>query len=116
MGTRWAPHVPAGRPATFLGSPSSPFEELSHQGRPAGLMTGAQSLAGFGIEVLIEQDQVFPIGVCGELPVAAVQRALPGGASGRNRRVRRADISDATSPRVIVRPDPVGNSTRKSWE
>src|SRR5262249_8274882 len=74
-----APHPPGPLlgPSSYR-SPrgASPLaDQRGHQARPAGLVGGAQALAGVAVEVFVEQDQVTPVGVLLELAAVAVDRA-----------------------------------------
>ena len=73
-------------------------------------MAGAYAGPIVAVEVLVEQNEVTPVGIVaaqspctGRMPVQ----------SGRNVRVRRPEISAAVSHKVRYCPDPVGDSTLK---
>src|SRR5207253_11398417 len=51
------------------------FEQSRDQAGPAGLVSGAEALAGVAVEELVEGDQVPPAGVAGETGVVAVAGA-----------------------------------------
>src|SRR5574341_87759 len=50
------------------------LEELGHETRPAGLVAGADPGPVVAVEVLVEEDQVLPVGVGLELLCAPVDR------------------------------------------
>src|SRR5215211_3272127 len=50
------------------------IDEGCHEAGPAGLVRGAQPLSALGVEVLVEEDQVSPVGVLLELPAISVDR------------------------------------------
>ena len=43
--------------------PSQVFNKSDREGGPTGLVTRAKSLAGIAMEILVEQDQVAPVGI-----------------------------------------------------
>src|SRR6266480_2651691 len=53
------------------------FHLTDHQRGPAGLMAGTQSLAGFAVEIFVEQNQVAPVRVFGPARFVAMERAAP---------------------------------------
>ena len=55
---------------------STLLQQLGHQGRPAGLMAGAEALAGVAVEIFVEKNEIAPVGVGGKLGHAAVDRAV----------------------------------------
>src|SRR5437762_12366255 len=59
----------------FVSMAREVFHLTDHQRGPAGLMAGAQSLAGFAVEIFVEQNQVAPVRVFGPVRVVAVARA-----------------------------------------
>ena len=65
------------------------------------------------MEIFVKQDQVTPVWIGLELFEIPETGRRPF-SSCRNMLVMRRDNSPATSHRVIIFPDPVGNSTLKS--
>ena len=51
-------------------------EQSRDQRSPAGLVTGAHAAAVVAVEILVEEDQVAPMGIVREPVVTAVTRAM----------------------------------------
>ena len=64
---------------------------LGHQGRPARLVRGAQALAGLGVEVLVELEEVLEVRVVGEL-LAVLAEAGDGAVLAREEDAREAAL------------------------
>src|SRR5215212_8452411 len=63
----------------------APFiDERRDQCGPAGLMRGAQPLAGLGVEVLMEEDEIAPVGILLEFAAVAVDRPPAGRVTGED--------------------------------
>ncbi len=52
------------------------FEHAHDEGGPAGLVGGAESAAGFGVEEFVEQDEIAPVGIVGPARVFPVTGAV----------------------------------------
>ena len=77
-------------------------EEVGHEARPAGLVRGADARPGVAVEVLVEQQEVAPLGVVAELR----DSRRPGG----GRRVRDPDGDETT--RQVGPPPAVASGDR----
>src|SRR5205823_2498588 len=75
------------------------LQQLGDDGGPAGLVRGAEALAGVAVEVLVEEDQVAPVRVGLELLAGAEDRAAA---------VRAAQEEVAQPPRELPRHLPEG--------
>ena len=90
---------------------STLLQQLGDERGPAGLVARADARAGVAVEVLVERNQVVPVGIgLEQLRRAEHRPATTLVLAGRCSR-RRRESSAATSPSVIIRPDPVGHST-----
>ena len=107
-----ASRAPAPSSSRRSGSrPGRVFDVPNRQGRPAGLMAGAQAPAGFAVKVFVEQNKVAPMRVSREAGIVAVTRTSSGlRRAGKCAASRRAS-SCATSWRFMSCPEPVGHST-----
>jgi Rod binding domain-containing protein len=56
---------------------SALLQQLSHQRRPSSLMAGAQPSAGISVEILVEENEIPPIGVFLKKSRIAENRAPP---------------------------------------
>src|SRR5258708_4566825 len=93
---------------------SALLRQLGDDTRPAGPMARADARSVVSVEILVEEHQITPMRVV----------AIPGGFVHRpgvllisylkNIRVRRREISAATSQSIMYWPAPVGHSTLKS--
>src|SRR5215204_5594935 len=75
--------------ATYIGdrilAGASPFiDEGRDESGPAGLMRSAQPLSGLGVEVLMEEDEIAPVGVLLEFPAITVGWPPPRGVTGED--------------------------------
>src|SRR4051812_47120659 len=60
-----------------------PFvDEGGHEAGPACLVRGSQTLPGFGVEVLMEEDEIAPVRVLLEFPAITVDRSPSGRVTG----------------------------------
>src|SRR5437763_15027224 len=103
---RAKPHYPAD--ASLL--PRQIVEDQRRQRRPACLVVGAQALAGVAVEVLVEEEEVLPVGASVKRRSPPWQGRVPSRRA-RKRRARRRRSSVATSSRVMRFPEPGGHST-----
>ena len=91
---------------------AEPFDERRGEPAPPGLVARAESRAGLAMEVFVEQQVIAPMRIVLECSRHRRSTGRRPCSSRTKRRVSRAVISAATSNRFIVRPEPVGHSTR----
>src|SRR5215218_8259351 len=75
--------------ATYIGDRTglgpAPFvDEGRDESGPTGLMGGAQPLASLGVEVLMEEDEIAPVGILLEFAAFAVDRPPAGRVTGED--------------------------------
>src|SRR5215203_2354248 len=73
--------------ATYIGDQlligATPFiDEGCHERGPAGLMRSAQALSSLRVEVLVEEDEISPVGILLEFSSITVDRPPPGRVTG----------------------------------
>ena len=87
-------------------------QQVCHEARPAGLVRGADAGAGVAVEVLVEQQQVAPLGVVAELRDAPATGRCPSASGQPDRDQPRGQVGGHV-PQPQAPPDPVGYSTVK---
>ena len=88
------------------------LDQLGDNPGPAGLVAGARARAGVAVEVLVEENVVSPVGI-GLERCGVAEDGTPTVLVAEEDTARRSGSSLLTSKRFIIRPDPVGHSTRK---
>ena len=86
-------------------------EQQRHGPGPAGLVAGADPGTVVAVEVLVEQQQVVPVGIALELLDPAEHRPAPVLVLGEGRRQPSADLARDLEQVQLVSPEPVGHST-----
>src|SRR5215208_2828101 len=75
--------------ATYVGDRITPgsmpfIDEGRYEPGPAGLMRGTQSLSSLGVEVLMEEDEIAPVGIVLEFLAITVDWPPPGRVTGED--------------------------------